>query len=153
MLSLLRLGGARATAPAPVSRFNRDLAYACGGFTPGYARYDSLNERSAAAFNGSPTSFNLGDELCGPEYPDAVPGVQRQQILVARNNRKGPCGQCQLQVAIVLGIPAVVDLVHRLNPECGRCQQFEDLATPVAGQNVRKLWPGQNLGDLSKDRL
>ena len=127
------------------------MGCACRGFAAGNARCGALNERSAAAFNESSIGFNLDDELCGAKYPDPAPGVQREQILVPRNNRTGPGGQRQLQVAIVLGVPAGLDLLHRLNPERSRGQQFKDLATPVAGQNAGKFRPGQNLGDLSKD--
>lgn len=91
--------------------------------------------------------------MTGLKHPDATPWVQHQQILVPGHNYGGSGGESQLQVTVVLGIPAVQDLLCRINPKCGRRQQFKDFAPPVISQNPSELRPGQHLGDFAENRV
>lgn len=69
--------------------------------------------------------------MTGLKHPDATPWVQHQQILIPGHNYGGSGGESQFQLTVVLGIPAVHDLFCRINPKCGRRQQFKDFAPPV----------------------
>jgi hypothetical protein len=91
--------------------------------------------------------------LSRPKHPDAAPWIKHQQILIPGHNNGSSGGERQLQIPVVLGIPAVLDLLHRINPDCSRRQQLERLATAIFGQDPRELRPRQNLGDFAEDRL
>ncbi|HEY0423110.1 MAG TPA: hypothetical protein VGC82_07285 [Rhodopila sp.] len=100
-----------------------------------------------------PITFKLLKESSRPKHPDAAPWVEHQQVLIPRYDDGGLGGERQLQIPVVLGIPAVLDLINRVKPECGRCQQLKNLVTPIRGQNPRKLRPRHNLADFVEDRI
>ena len=52
-------------------------------------------------------------------------------------------GERQFQVAIVLGITAVVHDLLRLDPERRRGQQFKRFAASILGKDARKFRPRQ----------
>jgi hypothetical protein len=91
--------------------------------------------------------------LSRPKHPDAAPRVQHQQILIPRHNNGGPGGERQFQITVVLGIPAVLDLLSRINPGFSRRQQLKNLPTPIFAQDPRELRPRKNLGDFAENRL
>jgi hypothetical protein len=100
-----------------------------------------------------PVRFKLFKELSGSKHSNAVPWVQHQQILIPRHNDRGLGSECQLQLTVVLGISAVLDLLGWINPKRSGRQQLEGLATSVLGQDPHELLSRQNLGDFAEDRL
>lgn len=109
--------------------------------------------RSLQRLRSLRSCFKLQKELSRPQHSLIAPRVQHQQILITGHDDLGTSGQGQFQVAVVLGVPAVPDLLARLDPECRSREQFEDFAASVVRQNPRELWPCQNLGNLSEYRF
>jgi hypothetical protein len=55
-----------------------------------------------------------------------------------------------LEVLVVLGVPAVPDLLDGREPQRRGGQQFEDLPAAILGQGRREFRPREDVGDLAE---